>query len=162
MNTNDGIKIKKRTDGRFEDVTETEFRQVLQNMLELAAASGEFSPHLATRLTDVGNLIRDTDAHQSWLGTFEHACFELEAADHDTEVPHHFACPTCGERSMDALDATIEGQYTCATCNTVYADDATPDQNQPSWKDLPGGITLYAARGRWVTVPGAISPAVRS
>lgn len=161
MNTDNGIKIKKLEGGRFTDVTETEFRQVLQNMLELAASSGEFSPHLATRLTDVGNLIQQTSPDQSWLGTFEGACQQLEA-DHGTEVPHHMACPTCGERDMDALDATIDGQITCATCNTVYADDATPDQNQPSWKDLPGGTTLYAARGRWVTVPGSTSPAVRS
>jgi hypothetical protein len=166
MNTTDTINITRTTltsrqadvlgRGKPVAVTEAEFRRLLGITLTELGLGTTLPDNLAIAAQQLGEWIAENDPtgapdDYSLLGTFETA---VQQADPYNEVPEHLACPTCGTRNMDELDATIDGQITCGLCNTIYSDEGR-------WKRLPSGLTLYSGgSGRWMSVPGATSPAV--
>jgi rubredoxin len=166
MNTTDTINITRTTltsrqadvlgRGKPIPVTEAEFRKLLGIALTLMSveADSPLPAELGLAASQLGEWFATDDPtgapdDYSLLGTLEQAIQHVDV----NEVPEHMACPTCGERDMDHLDATIDGQYECDICNTIYSDEG-------KWKRLPSGLTLYAAGNRWMSVPGAQSPAV--
>mgnify|MGYP001235225359 CR=1 FL=1 len=51
--------------------------------------------------------------------------------DAEDLVEPQFACPRCGERSMELLTWDVDGEYvTCGECGKVYDPLGRPDPNE--------------------------------